>query len=99
MIGYLTTNNAADHFVIFDDAGDFRTAYTIDGADAFRSACAVGEKQDLYNWSGDSYNPDVTKPEDFGDVIAVNDGETLQVEDERLFAQRREFWLGEEAAR
>lgn len=92
MIGYLTTNNAYDSFVIVENE-EVITCHTIDGEQSFRDALLVGNEQDLSNWSSDTN--DVSKPSDVGDVIAINDGEKLTILNERLFEQRRAFWLGE----
>jgi hypothetical protein len=85
----LIHNNAFDALVISNANG--HRMHTIDGAETFLSALAVGDAQDLDSWSGDLL-PDGTDAEQVGEVIAINDGETLTVLDPTLLEMRREFY-------
>lgn len=84
----LIHNNAYDALIITDANGS--RAHYIDGAAAYADALAVGDAQDLDNWSGDLL-ADGQTAEEIGEVIATNDGTTLTIVDADLLSRRREF--------
>jgi len=89
-IGYLTTNNGYDGFLVTGSDGCTRFFKFVWGGE-FADALKTGADQDLDDWSG-VVADDGAVPEDYGTVIAVNDGEAVTVADPMLFAQRAECW-------
>ena len=86
-IATLIHTNAYDAFVITDSNGS-RVHY-IDSAETFLDALAVGDEQDLDNWSGSLIEG--ADPAEIGEVIATNDGTKVTVVDADLLSRRREF--------
>lgn len=89
----IITNNAFDTVLVRNATGTW--AHTIAGAQFWQDALTVGDDQDIDNWSGDAVEDGMTAA-DFGDIVATNDGTTLTVVDEDLFAERNRFYLGDE---
>jgi hypothetical protein len=96
MIGYLMHNNAGDHFIVMD--GEVcRAIYSITSQQDFRNALKIGQEQDLSGWSGDVSmdHPERWTPADFGEAIAINRGDGIEILHPRLFADRQRVWAGD----
>ena len=83
------TNNAHDTVVIMD-SDDVRTAVTVT-PEILSAFLLVGDDQDLSNWMG-RCEPAATRPDDFGEPLAVNDGLAITILDEDRFAARLRFF-------
>jgi hypothetical protein len=96
MIGYLTYNNAGDHLIVMD--GEVcRAIYRIASQQDFCNALKIGQEQDLSGWSGDVSmdRPERWRPADFGEVIAINRGDGIEILHPWLFANRQRVWTGD----
>src|SRR5690348_13531217 len=63
----------------------------------FCNALKIGQEQDLSVWSGDVSmgRPERWTPADFGEVIAINRGDDIEILHPRLFADRQRVWTGD----
>src|SRR3954453_5549030 len=96
MIGYLIHNNAGDHLLVMD--GEVCHAiYSIASQLDFRNALKIGQELNLSGWSGDVSmdRPERWTPADFGEVIAINRGDKVEILNSRLFADRQRVWTGD----
>src|SRR5215217_6204107 len=96
MIGYLVHNNAGDHLIVRDDEV-CRAIYGIASQQDFCDALKIGREQDLSVWSGDvsMEHPERWTPTDFGEVIAINRGNDIEILHPWLFANRQRVWTGD----
>ena len=96
MIGYLTYNNARDYLIVMDGEA-CRAIYRIASRQDFRNALKIGHERDLSGWSGDvaTDSPERWTQADFGEVIAINRGNDIEIRHPQLFADRQRFWTGD----
>ncbi|MFL6544632.1 MAG: hypothetical protein ACJ8LM_05545 [Candidatus Udaeobacter sp.] len=96
MIGYLTHNNVRDYLIVMDGEA-CRAIYRITSRQDFRNAIKIGHERDLSGWSGDvaTDSPERWTQADFGEVIAINRGDDIEIRHPQLFADRQHFWTGD----
>jgi hypothetical protein len=96
MIGYLIHNNAGDHFIVMD--GDVcRAICSIASQQDFRNTLKIGQEQDLSGWVHDALmdRPARLTPADFGEVIAINRGDNIEIIHSQLFTHLQRVWTGD----